>query len=283
MPSRKEISKIYDDFLFTLDDNFVPNQFIFGFSISMLILLITTQFIENIPTYVISLLSLATSLFFSFFQYDLTQIMNFFDIPFALIASFLFVRLCMSLSRTILNYSSGDETVRRSITMLISFVSSCLTMFIVYNTIEKVNIVILVYVLDIIAFLVTLALDNGVISDPCFVVAYSILFVSKDDELSTFISVVRFLFLILSFISLLVEFPTTRLESFFQPISLKGARTRILLLLSVSSYLYISPNLMWQHGCYRCEFQSIATPIIYMLLCVYEYYQTNDQSFYGYN
>ena len=283
MPTREEISEIYDNFLANLNEKFVFNGFVFGFSMSMLLCLIIVYFIK-IPEIVIIIFALFTSIFFGFLPTDISQLMNFLDIPFSIAIAFLYLRLCMSLSRTILNYTSLQETSVKAIIIGISFISLCLAIFVIYYSFIENNVLVVgVYILNAVTILLTFILNSGIISDAFLVVAYSITFFSYSEEYSTLFSVLRFFFLIFSVGSLLKVFETARLESYFLIFPLKKRRVRILLILAIASYLYVSPCLMWHHGYERCLFQAVVTPLLYIILSIYENFATNDPNFYGYN
>ena len=144
MHSREQILDTYDNLLLFLDENFAFNGFVLGFSISMFLLLITVQFIKQMNVLIMFLIAFLTSVFFGFFPEDMTQFLNFLDIPVSIIASFLFLRLCMSISRSI-NKVVDDDSKRISILIIISLFPVCLLAYIIYNTLEKNYLAIAIY------------------------------------------------------------------------------------------------------------------------------------------
>lgn len=282
MHTSDDVTNIYNNFMAFIHMNFVLNGFILGFSISMFLLLIIVCFIQHFPILIIILISFLSSLFFGFYPSDMTQLMDFLDIPISLIATFLFLRLIMSLTRSIEAQNNLSKTTIEGIILFISFCLFCLSSFIVYNTFEKNYLAYIVYFINTLILIIQVLIDNGNLADACFVITYSILFFSTSTKLSTFISVFRIVFIILSIISLIDTFHVVNQESLFLIFRIERKKVRFLLMLGVGSYFYVSPRLMWNFGDERCTFQAIAAPILYLVLLIYEHFNVNDDNFYGY-
>lgn len=244
----------------------------FGISFGLMILLLTQLFIELESKIPLFFIPFTTSLVFILIPSDVRRMQDYLDIPILIISLYLFVRCCMLISRSISHTYEYDNQTAKPQILIISFISLTFAFYLLYNTYERSNDFLLVYGLNIISIIITLISSYGFISDLSLSILYSIVAVSRSNELADIISIMRLCLLGLTFLSPLFNLSASDREDLFLPCKLEESETKYMLIIMLITYFISSPGYLWDHGNVSCFFLGLATPIMYSLLLLYETY-----------
>lgn len=238
--------------------------------------------------------------------------LTFFNIPFSLLISLLFIRFTLLISRFLLTklnkpitsaqFNEGKLIPDRSnplyqiIIGTLSFVFMTTATFLIsfgfspeflWNGHATYGVA---FACLVFSFLFTLVCDNGIISDPCMIFFYTSLFLSPMISASggMFTVFARLILVITSVISYSFSFnlessqrrgkiKSQTMEGIHTVFSgIKDMRSKIPFLLLIISYILVSQDVCIRPNSTVCGLQVIITPLIYIIILLHEagYYDT---------
>jgi hypothetical protein len=233
-------------------------------------------FIRKLSYYVVAGVPIAASALNFIVQVDLGPVLPAFDVLFAVCYSILLVRVIMSISRSLLISVPTDSNLDKQAIIFIAFVCFSLFGYMAYAHFHEgdwngVSFVWVFWNLGNLAL--TIFTDHGSIHDYSCVLlasAASLLHDSAGAVPYDIITVLRTLFVTVTIISPLAVLPSAETEETFAFFAVKKKRTRIVLSMTMLSYLLVSPGAMWRRGDLCCPLLALLAPGIYSLFLANE-------------
>lgn len=266
-----------------LFSNDIFNKCMLGIFFGSIAVLVASFFIKiNIP--IIGGVPLAVSFFISLINFDTKILTTYFDIPFAIIEAFLFVRFIMSISRLIVA-KDQDEKFTKPTILFIAFFALSTTVYTVYYTFPrekfdrdfKFGVILMIS-----SFLITILSPHGFISDSMLVMMSIAVSLGHSENHSTFLYLFRFLISLISIISALFKFLKKEDEQNLFVFSLYNRKKRIIFFLIIISYFALSPSSVARKGNMTSTVQIYTRPLLYISFFVNEYFFLRENPYHYY-
>lgn len=260
-------------------------RFLLGVVLGNIVLLFFKSFMKKLRLFVFSMIPLAAGTLLSMIDFQVSDITSVLSHMFSIGYCYLFIRFVVLLSRKYMNKYLFDNSQYKQIVVMIAFVTSSITCYTLYtcnNTIDHNNLKFFISLaaLNVFSLILTLILENGIISDFTSIMLFSISYgFSSSSKLKTFLSALRLIFVIISIVSPMISDISSDNDHNIVLFTMKKQVTRIIMIMTFLSYFILDPKSMFVEGSEISQIISLAGPLVYCLVIFYENYTYKNPYF----